>query len=138
MYSLAHALISLVVAGAAVLVGDPTHDPVLVVVYGVALGVLIDLDHFLLAWAFSGSLAPLQRVLVKPWIVVTAPGTIFGTSDLGPYPRLISHVVIAGLLVPAVWLAVDPFLGVLTAAVLYAHVLADLVADRRSYETVPK
>lgn len=138
MYSLAHAVISLLVASGVVVAGSPTVHPVLAVAYGVALGVLIDLDHFLLAWVLSGSLTPVRRVLSKPWIVVSDPGTIFESNDLDPYPRLISHVVITGVLVPAAWLAVDPFVGVLTAAVLYAHVLADLVADRRSYETIPK
>jgi len=142
MYSRAHAAISLVVAGgvvlaeSVVLAGEPAVAPAIAVAYGVALGVLIDLDHFVLAWLLSGSLDPLRRVLRAPWIVVTDPAAIFDTDDLGPYHRLISHVVIAGVLVPGVWLAVDPFLGVLSAAVLYAHLLADLIADVRNFETV--
>ena len=138
MYPRAHAAISLVVAGGAVLLGEPTVSPAVAIGYGVALGVLIDLDHFVLAWALSGSLAPLVRVVRKPWIAVTDPSAIFETDDLGPYHRLISHVVLAGAFVPAVWLVVDPFVGTLTAAVLYAHVLADLLADSRDYETVPR
>ncbi|WEL18085.1 Uncharacterized protein SVXHr_1923 [Halorhabdus sp. SVX81] len=138
MYSRAHAAISLVVAGGVVLAGEPTVDPALAVGYGVALGVLIDLDHFVLAWLLAGSTTPLRRVLRAPWIVVTDPATIFDTDDLGPYHRLISHVVIAGVLVPGVWLAVDPFLGVLSAAVLWAHLLADLIADVRNFETIPR
>ena len=143
MYSRAHAAISLVVAAGVILVetlvvGEPTIDPVLAIAYGVALGVLIDLDHFALAWIFSDSLDPFVRVLRAPWIVVTAPATIFETDDLGPHQRLISHVVIAGLLVPATWLVVDPLVGVLSAAVLYAHVLADLIADLRNFETIAR
>ena len=138
MYSRAHAAISLVVAVTVVLAGEPTVNPALAVTYGVALGVLIDLDHFVLAWVLSGSLDPLRRVLRAPWIVVTDPSTIFDAEDLGPYHRLISHVVIAGVLVPGVWLAVDPFVGVLSAAVLYAHLLADLIADVRNFETIPR
>ncbi|MFB6128503.1 MAG: hypothetical protein ABEJ47_01950 [Halorhabdus sp.] len=144
MYSRAHAAISLVVAGgvvlaeSVVLAGEPTVAPAIAVTYGVALGVVIDLDHFVLAWVLSGSLAPFRRVLRTPWIVVTDPAAIFEADELGPYHRLISHVVIAGVLVPGVWLAVDPFVGVLSAAVLYAHLLADLLADVRNYETVPR
>ena len=142
MYSRAHAAISLVVAGgvvlaeSVVLAGEPAVAPAIAVAYGVALGVLIDLDHFVLAWLLSGSLDPLRRVLRAPWIVVTDPATIFEADELGPYHRLISHVVIAGVLVPGVRLAVDPFFGVLSAAVLYAHLLADLIADVRNFETV--
>ncbi|WP_136687327.1 hypothetical protein [Halorhabdus amylolytica] len=144
MYSRAHAAISLLVASAlvltrdAVVAGEPTLHPALAMAYGVALGVLIDLDHFALAWMLSGSLAPLRRVLKAPWIVVTDPGSIFETADLGPYHRLISHVVIAGVLVPVIWLAVDPFVGLLSAGVLYAHLLADLIADLRTFETIPR
>ncbi|QGN07303.1 hypothetical protein Hrd1104_08295 [Halorhabdus sp. CBA1104] len=136
MYPLAHAIISLVVAVGAVAVGEATVNPALAVGYGVALGVLIDLDHFLLSWAVGDSLAPLKRVARRPWIAATDPGAIFEDSDLGPYHRLVSHVVIAGAISPAVWLVVDPFLGTLSAVVLYAHLLADLVADLRTFETV--
>ncbi|WP_135663463.1 hypothetical protein [Halorhabdus rudnickae] len=138
MYSSAHATISLVVAGVVIIVGDPTLHPMLAVGYGVALGVFIDLDHFALAWLLAGSLDPLVRVLRAPWIIVTDPGSIFETDDLGPYQRLISHVVIAGVLVPTLWVVVDPFVGILSAVVLYAHVLADLIADMRHFETVPR
>ncbi|WP_181684903.1 hypothetical protein [Halorhabdus salina] len=138
MYSLAHAVISLLVAFGVVIGGDPTVNPALAVGYGVALGVLIDLDHFLLSWVIGDSVGPLKRVLRRPWVVATDPGSIFEEGDLGPYHRLISHVVIAGAVVPAVWLVVDPFLGTLSAAVLYAHLLADLIADLRTFETVPR
>jgi len=138
MYSRAHAAISLLVAAVVVLVGEPTVHPPLAVAYGVALGVLIDLDHFALAWALAGSLDPLVRVVRAPWIVVTDPRSIFETDDLGPYHRLISHVVIAGVLVPSVWVLFDSFVGTLSAAVLYTHLLADLIADLRQYETVPR
>jgi hypothetical protein len=138
MYPLAHAIISLVVAAGAVAVGEPTLDPALTVGYGVALGVLIDLDHFLLSWAVADSVAPLKRVLRRPWIVATEPSKIFEEGNLGPYHRLISHVVIAGVLVPAVWVVVGPFVGTLSAVVLYAHLLADLIADLRTFETVPR
>jgi len=138
MYSRAHATISLLVAIGVVLTGEPTVHPALAIAYGVALGVLIDLDHFVLAWALAGSLDPLVRVVRAPWIVLTDPASIFETDDLGPYQRLISHVVIAGVLVPSVWLGLDPFVGVLSAAILYAHVLADLIADMRTFETIPR
>ncbi|MFB6202315.1 MAG: hypothetical protein ABEI98_09920 [Halorhabdus sp.] len=138
MYSRAHAAISLVVATAVVLAGEPTVHPGLAIAYGVALGVLIDLDHFPLAWLVTGSLDPLARVLRAPWIVLTEPDRVFTAEDLGPYHRLISHVVIAGVLVPGTWLAGSAFLGVLSAAVLYAHVLADLIADLQHFETIPK
>ncbi|OAQ53633.1 hypothetical protein HTG_05080 [Natrinema mahii] len=49
---------------------------------------------------------------------------------MGILSRLLSHVAIAGLAVPALALASVP-LAVVTGAVLYAHLLADLVWDRR-------
>ncbi len=45
-----------------------------------------------------------------------------------------SHVVIAGVVVPALALA-SVSLAVVTAGVLYAHLLADLVWDRHLLES---
>lgn len=59
-------------------------------------------------------------------------GPIFDVDDLWGHQRLLSHVVIVGLFVPGVYAVVGPFLAVVSAVVLYVHVLADLVEDNRN------
>jgi len=66
--------------------------------------------------------------------VVFDQGRIFDSSEVTTLERLLSHVLIAGVLVVGLGV-VAPAIAVLTAAVLYVHVLADLVADVREVET---
>ncbi|WP_198665621.1 MULTISPECIES: hypothetical protein [Haloprofundus] len=53
---------------------------------------------------------------------------IFEDGEVGTLRRLLSHVVVVGVAVPALVL-VSPALALLTAVVLYGHLLADLVWD---------
>jgi hypothetical protein len=130
MYSKAHGAISFVLGVALVAAGVSVVHPLVVVGYATALGVLIDLDHFLWARYNTGDWAALRYVLTSPVAAVTDQRSIFREEDLNRLERLLSHVVIAGVAVPLTWW-VDPDLGLVTGLTLYAHVLADLVQDVR-------
>ncbi len=99
-----------------------------VVAYGTAVGVCIDLDHFLIARAKTGGWDAVRFCLANPGAAVADQSRIFEPGDVGVLSRLTSHVVIAGVVVPALALVSVP-LAILTGAVLYAHLLADLLWD---------
>ncbi|WP_408960075.1 hypothetical protein [Natrinema sp. 74] len=99
-----------------------------VVAYGTAVGVFIDLDHFLIARRKTGDWTAVRFCLANPGAAIGDQSRIFEPGDVGVLSRLLSHVVIAGVVVPALTLVSVP-LAVLTGAVLYAHLLADLVWD---------
>jgi len=101
-----------------------------VVAYGTAVGVCIDVDHFLIARLKTGDWDAVRFCLADPRAAVVDQSAIFDPGDVGVLSRLLSHVAIAGLAVPAIALASVP-LAIVTGAVLYAHLLADLVWDRR-------
>lgn len=125
---------SLVVAGLLtvllppVVLGDVAVPPAVVVAYGVAVGVFIDLDHFLIARFKTGNWDAVRFCLSNPGTVVADQSQIFDPGDVGVLSRLLSHVVIGGLAVPAIAVVSVP-LAIVTAGVLYAHLLADLVWD---------
>lgn len=96
--------------------------------YAAVVGVGIDFDHFLVARLNTGEWTAVRRCLRDPRIVFTDQNAIFEEGDVGTLRRLLSHVVLAGLAVVGL-LAVDVFLAVFTAVVLYAHLLSDLVWD---------
>lgn len=95
-----------------------------------ALGVLIDLDHFLVARLRSGSWAALGGVVRDPLVAVTDQDAIFENGEVGKIPRLLSHVLLSGVLVGALALVEWRF-ALLAAVVLYVHLLSDLAADAR-------
>lgn len=98
------------------------------VIYAAVLGVGIDFDHFLVARLNTGSWAAARRCLRDPRIVFADQDAIFASGDVGVLRRLLSHVLIAGLLVAGLTF-VDPFLAAFSAVVLYGHLLADLIWD---------
>lgn len=108
----------------------------LLVGYAAVVGVGIDLDHFALARLNDGDWRAVRRCLADPRIVVLDQDRIFRPGSVGTLPRLLSHVVVAGALV-AVLAIPAPGLAVLTAVVLYLHVLADLYEDNRLAGTLP-
>jgi hypothetical protein len=99
-----------------------------VVAYGTAVGVGIDFDHFLIARFKTGSWDAVRFCLSNPRAAVADQSRIFDPGDVGVLSRLLSHVIIAGIVVPAL-AAVSVPLAIVTGVVLYAHVLADLVWD---------
>jgi len=102
---------------------------VAVVAYGTAVGVCIDFDHFLIARLKTGGWDAVRFCLANPGAAVADQSRIFEPGDVGVLSRLLSHVVIGGAVVPVIALVSVP-LAILTGAVLYAHLLADLVWDR--------
>lgn len=131
MKSGSHAAISLVVAGLALALTDPPLSTPVVVAVALVAGVLIDLDHFVLAARRTGGLAAVRRCLRDPKIVVFDQSRIFEDGEVGMVERLLSHVVIGGVAVPLCWLS-SPYLAGLVGVTVYVHVLADLVADSRN------
>jgi hypothetical protein len=128
MYSKAHAAVSAAVAVALVAAGYAFAHPAVVVGYATAIGVLIDLDHFLWARYNTGDWAALRGVLADPVGTLLDQSRIFAETDLEALERLLSHVVVVGVAVPLTWW-LDPAFGMVTAVTLYAHVLSDLVWD---------
>ncbi|WP_425495365.1 hypothetical protein [Natrinema halophilum] len=107
---------------------DTTVPAVAVVAYGTAVGVFIDLDHFLIARFKTGRWDAVRFCLTNPGAAVRDQSLIFEPGDVGVLSRLLSHVVIGGAIVPLIAFASVP-LAILTGVVLYAHLLADLVWD---------
>jgi hypothetical protein len=137
MKSKSHAAISLVVAAVVLAVSTPSIPAWAVVVLALGAGVGIDFDHFLIARWRTGDWAAARRCLRDPRIVFLAQEEIFETGDVGSFPRLLSHAVIAGVAVPALFLW-RPYVAGVVGAALYAHVLGDLFAGTRDTVAVKK
>jgi hypothetical protein len=131
MKSGAHLLISLVVGVLAVVASPAPVSPVVALLGAVAVGVLIDLDHFVLARYNTGTWHATRRVLASPELLFTGQDEIFDQTDVWRIQRLLSHFVVATIAVPAIVVAAPAYAPVVAAA-LYAHVGADLVADART------
>ncbi|RQH03039.1 hypothetical protein [Natrarchaeobius oligotrophus] len=136
MHSKHHALVSLVVAAALVVVlpaasvAGRSAPAAAVVAYGIALGVFVDLDHFVIARYRTGSWDAVRFCLSNPTAAVVDQTRIFETGDVGVLSRLLSHLAILGVLVPLV-AVVDVTLAIVTGVVLYAHVVSDVAWDIR-------
>lgn len=124
MLSVAVGAIAAVVAGV-----DPATGLAWVAI-AAAVGVGIDFDHFLVAWYKTGETRTIRYCLRNPRAVFLDQDSIFDADDLGKLDRLLSHLLIGGPLVVALW-AFDPAVALLLAATLYVHVVADLIADIR-------
>lgn len=98
------------------------------VVYGVAVSVLVDLDHFVVTRLLVGDWRHFRRVLDRPTDVFGDQEWIFEDVHDFEVERLLSHALLGGVLVGGAAL-VDGGLAAFTAVVLYAHVLADLLRD---------
>ena len=92
-------------------------------------GVGIDLDHFPLARYRDGDWRVLRALVANPTAAFTDPTPLFVDSDIDALDRLVSHVVIVGVVVPLMAVVSVP-LSVVAAVSLYVHVLADLVSTR--------
>ena len=87
-------------------------------------------DHFLVAWYNTGSPRAIRYVLRNPRAALVDQAAIFEPHEISKLDRLLSHHLIGGPLVAGLWF-VAPDIALLTAATLYVHVVADLVADIR-------
>ncbi|ELY59914.1 hypothetical protein [Natronolimnohabitans innermongolicus] len=122
-----------------VVAGDAIPAPALVGV-ATAAGVLIDLDHFLIARVRTGSWDAVRFCLTNPTAAVADQRRIFERGDVGVLSRLLSHLVIIGLVVPAAALWSVP-LAALVGGVLYAHLVSDVAWDiwrLEQYADVPR
>jgi hypothetical protein len=133
MQSSEHLLVSVPVTGlslAAVREQCSRVDLVALGLYGVGLGVFIDLDHFLLARLYAGDWYHLTEALADPVGSLTDQGDIFdGIRDMREQ-RLLSHVLLGGALIGVTRRLSRPW-GFVTAVVLYCHLLCDLIRDNR-------
>jgi len=132
MYSKAHLLISLAVGAAvAALTGQPPALAAGTVAYAAVLGVGIDFDHFLIARLNTGNWDALLGVVRNPRRAVFDQRDIFDEGeDVTRIQRLLSHVVLGGVLV-AVLYPFSAYVALVSAVVLYVHVLSDLYQDVR-------
>lgn len=111
-----------------------------VLAYAAAIGVGVDLDHFLIAWLNTGEPRALRYGLRNPRALLVDQAELFADDEITSHERLLSHAVVIGVAVPAAW-AVDGFLGLVTAVVLYGHVFTDLVWEvyrERTGATAPR
>lgn len=100
-----------------------------------ALGVGIDLDHFLLARLNAGDWRTLRRGIADPRLVVLDQSDLVREGEVLPFQRLASHLAIGGPLVAALGLA-SPYLAWLGAVTLWAHLLADAAWEHARRERV--
>ncbi len=130
MYSRAHAAIGAAVSVLWIAFRSPEQSlPAAagLVAYGVAVSVLIDLDHFLLARVQAGDWSHLRRALSNPPRALWDQAWVLEGVEL-ERQRLATHVVVGSALVGGLW-PLAPDLALLTAALVGAHVLADLLRD---------
>ena len=99
-----------------------------VVGYATFIGTAIDLDHFLIARARTGSWEHARRCLADPRMALLDQAEIFERGEIGAWTRVGTHTVLAVSLT-AVLAAVSPALAVVTAVVLAVHVGCDIVWD---------
>lgn len=109
-------------------VAEPPVSAVLVVSYAAALGVLVDLDHFLLARVNTGNWRATRAVLRNPRILLFDQEAIFEAGEVGAVRRLVSHAAITVALVAGLfpW---SSYLALVSGVVLVGHILSDVVWD---------
>lgn len=133
MYSRDHAIISGIL-GIILTIPAPREASILPLwILVVGLGVGIDIDHFLIARVNLGDWSNLTRCLRHPSMVFLEQESIFAEGDIWRDQRLLSHLVIGGILLGGMW-QFDRFLASAAGLTIYVHVLSDLVHDIRTRE----
>jgi hypothetical protein len=126
-----HFLLSVPVVGVVLATVSNRYSPrrlAVLAAYGAGLGVLIDCDHFVLARLRTGDWRHLRECLDNPERVFFDQENLFeGTGGMASL-RVLSHVILGGVLTALVRFVSRP-VALLTAAVIYVHVLADLLRD---------
>lgn len=133
MRSTHHFGISIALGTLVSLLLEPTFPLPLAVAYAGVIGVAIDLDHFLVARYNTGTWDAVRTCLRSPGIVLFDQDAIFETDAIWPLERLLTHVVVMGTIVLGLAF-VDQFLALLSAIVLYGHLLSDLLWDVRRHD----
>lgn len=125
MYSRHHLVVSTAIAGGFALATD---WGLLIVVYGALVGTLIDLDHFPIARYNRGDWHPLYFCLTHPRHAIVDQSEIFDDTDVLDSQRLFTHAILGGILV-AITTPIHSGLGLVTAVIIYVHIIMDLIAD---------
>lgn len=104
---------------------------VVLIIFGTITGVLIDLDHFLIARINNGNWNILRKALRNP-VTISRDWSEFihPTKDIPPEQRLASHLV----LIPAISLITyyfSPSSGIFISVILATHLVCDIYADIR-------
>lgn len=110
-----------------------------------AAGVLIDLDHFVVARLVRGDWANARRAVADPRAAIVDQSGLFGPGDVRALQRLLSHALIAPVAIAAAWAygdavgtaATAPAAALAMAVVLYLHVLTDLIWDVWHLDELP-
>ena len=128
MRSTHHFAISVALGALVSFLLDLPVSPVLAVGYAAVLGVGIDLDHFLVARYNTGDWDAVRTCLRNPRVVLVDQDAIFDDDAIWPVERLFTHVVAMGAIVVGLAVVAPP-LALLSAVVLYGHLLSDLLWD---------
>lgn len=135
MYTRNHAILSAIVGVPVAMGGTDIQTQVLIWVYFVLLGTVIDFDHFVIARFNSGNWRHLIESIRNPSQLFFDQTAIFEPGDLYRDQRLFTHHIILGFVTVITWF-ISPFLTFASAVAIYIHILADLYADmktRRQY-----
>jgi len=132
MYSRNHALLSALI-GVPIAINSPSYHPVIIWIYVVVIGVGIDIDHFVVARFNRGDWKNARRCLQNPSLIFVSQQAIFDSGDLWRDQRLLSHLIIGGMLTTS-FLMIDLYWALGTGMTVYIHILSDLYADNQSRE----
>lgn len=133
MYSRGHALLSAII-GIPLAVGASNAPAAAGLLgYVLLLGVGIDFDHFVIGRLNRGKWTNARRCLQNPAQIFADQSTIFDSGDIWRDQRLLSHLLIGGLLTAGLWI-VNAYWAFATAVTVYTHVLADLYSDIQTRE----
>lgn len=136
MYSKHHLVISLVVGAIGTGIVAPDSPPAWVLVSAAgAIGVLIDLDHFVIARWNTGDWGAVKRCLASPRLVVVDQSRIFRATDVRSHQRILTHVVLTAAII-AVTGVLDTELMIIAGLVLLAHIGSDIIWDRYRQRTL--
>ena len=132
MYSRGHALISGAI-GIPLAVGaqSPNVSAGLLCGYVLLLGFRIDFDHFVMERINRGDWTNVCRCLRNPAQIFVDQSTLFDHGDIWRDQRLLSHLLIGGVLTAGLCV-INTYWAFATVVIVYTHVLADLYSDIRT------
>lgn len=130
MRSFEHAAIGAVVGAVVIPVlarGRSLPAKVALWLYGLALSVFVDLDHFVIAWLKTGEWSYLRRAVADPVWAFTRQEEVFPDVTM-TLERLVSHLLIGGVLA-VIFRRFSRPLAAVTSVVIRVHVLADVLRE---------
>lgn len=108
--------------------GGSLAEMLFIVVFAGGLGVLIDLDHFVVARLNTGSWEPFVRAIRSPVRSFLDQEDIFTERAVPSEDRVVTHLLVGGALTGGLWYLL-PEWGYIAAVVIYLHLLTDAIAD---------